>query len=273
MLRRLALHLGAALLMAAEYVFVPAPAGVICVAATAALWVGLLAYLVTFNRGQFFVSTLYEGARDKAQIAFTFDDGPDPGYTPRILDVLREQGVKATFFVVGRCADAHPELVLRIAREGHLVASHTYSHSNTFHLWPARRMAADIARGIETIERLVGLRPRYFRPPQGLRVPTLNQALSSLSAPPWCVTWTVRGLDTVSRSPSTIVARIERRLAPGAIIALHDGSTLGGFRDRSATIEALRILLGTCRARGLSCVRLDELLHPALEPGRLTAAQ
>jgi peptidoglycan/xylan/chitin deacetylase (PgdA/CDA1 family) len=228
---------------------------------------------VTSPRTQLFVPTIFRGPDDGARIAFTFDDGPDPAFTPQILEVLREFGARATFFVVGRCADAHPELLERTAREGHLIGSHTYSHSNTFHLWPARRMASDIARGIETIERVVGTRPCYFRPPQGLRVPPLRDALASLAAPLSCVTWTVRGLDTVSRSAVAIGARIERRLGAGAIVTLHDGSSLGGYRDRSATIEALRGLLRTCRERGLTCVRLDELLPPGSQAGRLKASR
>jgi peptidoglycan/xylan/chitin deacetylase (PgdA/CDA1 family) len=275
MLRRLSVQLIVAALLLAEYLAIPGPGAILWVAATVVLGGAVVAYLVTSPRTQLVVPTIYRGPATEARIAFTFDDGPDPGFTAQILDVLREFGAKATFFVVGRCADAHPELLVRTAREGHLIGSHTYSHANTFHVWPPRRMAADIARGIETIERVVGTRPRYFRPPQGLRVPPLREALASLAEPLSCVTWTVRGLDTVSRSAVAIVARVERRLEAGAIVALHDGSSLGGYRDRSATIEALRALLRMCRERGLTCVRLDELLGPAPDAaaGPLRAAR
>jgi peptidoglycan/xylan/chitin deacetylase (PgdA/CDA1 family) len=271
MSRRWPFQLGVAALLATEYVAIPGPTAALWVAATLALGIALVAYLVTSRRTQLIVPTIFRGPATEDRIAFTFDDGPDPAFTPQILEVLREFGAKATFFVVGRCADAHPELLVRTAREGHLIGSHTYSHANTFHFWPARRMAADIARGIETIERVVGARPHYFRPPQGLRVPPLGEALASLATPLSCVTWTVRGLDTVSRSAASIAARVERRLGPGAIVTLHDGSSLGGYRDRSATVEALRVVLRSCRERGLTCVRLDELLRPAVDaaPGTL----
>jgi peptidoglycan/xylan/chitin deacetylase (PgdA/CDA1 family) len=260
MLRRLPLHLSVVALLAAVYLAVPGPLAALWTSLALVLWVALVAHLVTSRRTQLFVPTIFQGPGTEARIAFTFDDGPDPAFTPQVLDVLREFGAKATFFVVGRCADAHPELLERTAREGHLIGSHTYSHANSFHFWSARRMAADIARGIATVERVVGTRPRYFRPPQGLRVPPLREALASLGAPVSCVTWTVRGLDTVTRSAAAIAARVERGLGPGAIVTLHDGSSLGGYRDRTATIEALRTVLRSCRERGLTCVRLDELL-------------
>jgi peptidoglycan/xylan/chitin deacetylase (PgdA/CDA1 family) len=271
MIQRLSVQLIVVALLATEYLLIPGPGAALWVSATLALGVALVAHLVTSRRTQLFVPTIFRGPETEARMALTFDDGPDPAFTPQVLDVLREFGVKATFFVVGRCADAHPELLARAAGEGHLIASHTYSHANTFHVWTAQRMAADIARGIQAIERVVGTRPRYFRPPQGLRVPPLREALASLPTPPSCVTWTVRGLDTVSRSAASIAARVERGLGPGAIVALHDGSSLGGYRDRSATIEALRAVLRSCRERGLTCVRLDELLQPAL--GALKGAQ
>jgi peptidoglycan/xylan/chitin deacetylase (PgdA/CDA1 family) len=261
MLRRLPLHLSVVALLVAVYLAFPGPVAALCISLVLVLWIALAAMLVTSRRTQLFVPTIFQGPGTEARIAFTFDDGPDPTFTPQVLEVLREFGAKATFFVVGRCADAHPELLARTAREGHLIASHTYSHANTFHFWSASRMAADIARGIDAVERVVGTRPRYFRPPQGLRVPPLREALASLATPVSCVTWTVRGLDTVTRRAASIVARVERRLGPGAIVTLHDGSSLGGYRDRTATIEALRAVLRSCRDRGLECVRLDELLR------------
>jgi peptidoglycan/xylan/chitin deacetylase (PgdA/CDA1 family) len=182
--------------------------------------------------------------------------------------VLSRHDAKATFFVVGRAAEAHAELVRRIRDEGHLIASHGYRHASTFHFWRAKTMADDLARGVETIERITGERPGYFRPPHGLRVPTLAKALvklgARLAAPaPRCVTWTVRGMDSVARTPESIIARIEPGLTGGAIVALHDGTNYGGRKSREPTVLALDILLARARAKGLACVRLDELLDHA----------
>jgi peptidoglycan-N-acetylglucosamine deacetylase len=222
--------------------------------------VGFFGWLIAGSTTQFFVPTVHRGPRDSGQVAFTFDDGPDDTFTPRILDVLAESGAKATFFVVGSAVQEHPDLVLRIAREGHLLASHTYTHAHSFHFRGSARMAEDIQSGIDAIERIAGSSPRYFRPPQGLRVPTLRAALARLSTRQVCVTWTVRGFDAFSRSKDAITARVERALGPGAIVALHDGTRFGGYRDRDATVDALRVLLAVCRERGLRCVRLDEML-------------
>lgn len=251
-----------ALLLAAAAAWALAPREIAPVAVLGVLLAGaaVIGVLVSSARTQLFVQTIFRGPRSSRALAFTFDDGPDPRYTGDILDVLRDAGVKATFFVVGRAAADHPELVRRIAADGHLLASHTYSHAHTFHFWRSRKMADDIARGIDAIERITGDRPLYFRPPQGLRVPTLRDALAKLPSPPACVTWTARGMDTVARSPEAIIARLTKALVPGAILTLHDGTAFGGLKSRAPTVAALKTLLEGARERGLKCVRLDELL-------------
>jgi peptidoglycan-N-acetylglucosamine deacetylase len=233
--------------------------------AAGAIVFGVIAWMVSSARSQVFVPTIFRGPATSGAVAFTFDDGPDATFTEQVLDVLREHGAKATFFVVGRAVEAHPELVRRMVADGHLVASHTFSHAHTFHFWRLRAMAEDIRRGIDAVARITGSAPRYFRPPQGIRVPMLRDALEEQSARPACVTWSVRGIDTVARSADAIVARIAHRLAPGAIVALHDGTEFGGLRSRAPTVRALPMLLGLARERGLSCVRLDDLLAPPRE--------
>jgi len=113
---------------------------------------------------------------------------------------------------------------------------------------------------------ITGVTPRFFRPPQGLRVPPLRDALASMAPSPTCVTWTVRGLDTIARSPEAILARIVPALAPGAIIALHDGTGFGGSSRRGSTVQALRRILVLARERGLSCVTVEQLLLPENRP-------
>src|ERR1035437_857281 len=100
-------------------------------------------------------------------VALTFDDGPDPVTTPRVLDVLHEKQVRATFFVVGKRAARHPELVRRALAEGHLVENHTWSHSPLFCFLTPGRLRAEIEKCAETLERIGGHRPRYFRSPVG----------------------------------------------------------------------------------------------------------
>jgi peptidoglycan/xylan/chitin deacetylase (PgdA/CDA1 family) len=120
-------------------------------------------------------------------------------------------------------------------------------------------MAADVRRGIEIVRGITGHAPRWFRPPQGLRVPTLRDALAIVGGDVSCVTWSVRGIDSMARSSETIVARVAKGLDSGAIIALHDGRGFGGTNDRGPTVKALPELLALAKSRKLACVTLDTM--------------
>ena len=224
------------------------------VAVAAAVWLGVQ---IVSPRSQRIVPTVFRLPEGTPHLALTFDDGPDPEITPQVLDLLAEHDMQATFFVVGCRADAHPELVRTIQRRGHQIGSHSHGHGHGFHFLPTRAMAAEIERGIDSIAAITGERPRAFRPPVGLRVPTLASALARLPERPTCYTWTERGLDTLGRPAQAIVDRLRPHLVPGAILTLHDGAGFGGSRDRSATVAALRELLGLLRERGLCSRRLD----------------
>ena len=230
----------------------------VVVALAAAAAVGWLAFHIVSPRSQWIVPTVFRLHGGAPELALTFDDGPDPTFTPQVLALLAAHGARATFFVVGQRAEAHPELVRQVQAAGHQVGSHSFAHAHTFHFLGAAAMAAEIERGITTIAAITGERPRAFRPPVGLRVPTLRAALRRLSQPVTCYTWTERGLDTIGRPAAAVVARLRPHLQPGAILTLHDGAGLGGSRDRSATIEALRELLMELARRGLRSRRLDE---------------
>lgn len=234
-----------------------APWNVVVTALVVTATVALFVWAIVSPRAQLLVPTAFR--LDGPGIAFTFDDGPDPTFTPKILEVLARHQVRATFFVVGQRAAAHPELVRRIEAEGHVLGSHTQTHSHAFHFGSPSRMHRDIEAGLVTLEGIVGHRPVWFRPPQGLRTPMLRDALTALPSLV-CVTWTERGLDAMGRSAEQIVARLSPRLQPGAILTLHDGVGFGGTTDRSPTVEALDTLLTTARRRGLSFVTVDSLV-------------
>lgn len=183
------------------------------------------------------------------RVALTFDDGPDLQRTPAVLDLLARQGVRATFFVVGAQAEAHPELVRRMAAEGHVVGNHSYTHSWRFPLRSLGRTVEELRRTGEVLHRITGLRPRLFRPPFGVTNPTIARAVRRLGLDP--VGWSIRSLDTMGQSPERVAARILRRLHPGAVILLH---------DRCAGSERLvGLLVEGLRSRGLEPVTLPEL--------------
>jgi peptidoglycan-N-acetylglucosamine deacetylase len=252
-----ALHLGLATALALETWLLHGTTRAVAWALTALAFVGLVTALVVHPRTQIFVPTRWRAPAGARGVAFTFDDGPDPTWTPRVLDVLARHGAKGTFFVLGRRALAHPELVRRIRDEGHALGCHSHDHALSFHFSTARAQASDLQRAEEALRQL-GTETRWFRPPQGIRTPQQAKALPSHLA---CVTWTARGLDSLATTAESILARLEGAVRDGAILTLHDGTGLGGGHDRAATVAALDVLLARARERGLRCVSLDTWLE------------
>ena len=184
-------------------------------------------------------------------MALTFDDGPHPEFTPRVLDVLAEHGVRATFFVVGCRVREHPELVRRIRREGHLLGSHSSTHPDARRLG-VRRLHADYADGRAALEEVVGAPVALFRPPNGTLDLKGVAVVRRLGLVPWL--WNV---DPADWHPDTgeddIVARCAG-VAAGDVVLLHDGlerPLAPGALDRSATVRALPRVLAALRGRGL----------------------
>jgi peptidoglycan/xylan/chitin deacetylase (PgdA/CDA1 family) len=152
-------------------------------------------------------------------VAPTFDDGPDPERTPALLDVLARAGAKATFFLVGKCAAAHPDLVRRIAGEGHAIGNHTFTHAWLPGL-SARRIEAELARCQDVLADVTGARPRLVRPPYGQRDFRFYRIARRLGLTP--VLWSLDSRDWTGASSETILRRA-RRAGPGDVVLLHDG--------------------------------------------------
>ena len=131
-------------------------------------------------RASWYLRMRCRARRAGRRVALTFDDGPDPQRTPAVLDLLARQGVRATFFVVGARAEAHPELVRRMATEGHVVGNHSYTHSWRFPLRSLGRTMEELCRTGEVLHRITGRQPRLFRPPFGVTNPTIAQAVRRL---------------------------------------------------------------------------------------------
>src|SRR3954453_4425451 len=179
----------------------------------------LILYLLFHPRNQCLVAnrSRVDGTRC---IALTFDDGPDPVDTPKLLDLLREKDVKATFFVVGRRADQYPEIVRRAWMEGHLIANHTWSHQSLFCFLMPGRLRNEIERCTESIRRSCGSSPRLFRSPVGLRHPLLTPYLEAGGLE--YISWTIRTFDTFTKNSNVLARRILKKAANGDIILLHD---------------------------------------------------
>jgi peptidoglycan/xylan/chitin deacetylase (PgdA/CDA1 family) len=194
-----------------------------------------------------------------ARVALTFDDGPTPGATDRVLDILGGLRVPATFFAIGHNALRAPDLLVRAASEGHLIANHTQDHSHWGIFGGSAYWDAQVDEADRVIERIIGRKPAMFRPPIGIK--TFYTMRAARRAGHAVVTWNRRAWDGMgSTDPQCILDRLLPRCRAGDIILLHDGvDPHVPRRDPSATIAALRPLILGLRARGLEPVRLDEL--------------
>jgi peptidoglycan/xylan/chitin deacetylase (PgdA/CDA1 family)/GT2 family glycosyltransferase len=206
-----------------------------------------------------FGRTYWEGATDERVVALTFDDGPNGPFTDAVLDILRREGVKATFFLIGKNARLYPEVAARIARDGHVIGNHTDSHPAGFALRPARYQRAEIDRAEESIHAVTGVYPHLFRPPQGIRSPWMMQVLAKDSLV--TVTWDEAPGDWLPYSAAQLASYTIAHAHPGAIILLHDGLNLARHPDRSATVDALPTIIDRLREEGYRFVTVPELLR------------
>jgi peptidoglycan/xylan/chitin deacetylase (PgdA/CDA1 family) len=261
MLRSLWIKLPALALAAAAIGVFDGAAGFLVAAGILLAAAALLMAIVFDVNSSFWAKTLWSAPRPRDAVALTFDDGPDPAFTSEVLRVLAERKVPAAFFVVGARVREHPELIERLDAEGHLVCNHTDTHSMTFHFQLWKTCRRELLACSAAIESVIGKRPALFRSPQGAKNPALGDVLGELGLT--AVGWQVRGFDSVTGDARKIEERIMRRVRPGGVILLHDGAGLGGSSDRSATLAALPRIIDRIRERGLTFVRLDELLEVA----------
>src|SRR3989475_3591328 len=204
--------------------------------------------------------TLYhQGAGGEHQVAITFDDGPDPRWTPKILDILKAANVKATFFLVGVNAEHHPALVRRIVDEGHEIGNHTYYHPNLALCWP-EHIRLELNATQLLLETLTGRATTLFRPPYAADTePSQLRELIPLQIAEdlnyMVVMESTDPQDSAKPGADTILQRVKQQRHDGSIILLHDA---GG--DRSQTVEALPRILDWLHTRGDSVVPLSTLL-------------
>ena len=184
---------------------------------------------------------------DRKVVALTFDDGPNPDATPLILDTLREKGVRATFFILGSHAERWPELVRRIAREGHQIGNHGYFHRKLQFKSPFY-VSRDIRLGIRAIKRAGGPAPKYFRAPHGFRSPWTTPIASSYGER--TIGWSLGVWDSDRPGVDEIVRRTLEGVEPGSIILLHDGDGYNPDGDRRQTAEALPQIIDRLKEQG-----------------------
>jgi peptidoglycan/xylan/chitin deacetylase (PgdA/CDA1 family) len=190
-------------------------------------------------------------------VALTFDDGPTEPWTSRVLDILKERGVKATFFVVGEHAKGNPALVKRAYDEGHTVGCHTATHRILTFMKPAERLS-EIESGAKAVEEISGRRPKYIRLPHGFKFPGMHLKLKQLDLVP--IPWTKGVWDTDMPPADELLRRVKRDMKPFEVLLLHDGIT-GDRPDatRRSLVEALPRIVDEYRRRGYEFKTIAEL--------------
>jgi len=192
-------------------------------------------------------------------VALSFDDGPDPDVTPRIMTLLEQHGATASFFCIGKRAEAWPEIVRDVARRGHSVENHTQRHPYAFACFGLRAMRREIDAAQITLARISGSTPRFFRAPAGLRSPLLDPVLSRSGLR--LTAWSRRGHDCVRRDPEAVLRQITSRLRDGDIVLLHDGSCARTRDGTPVVLAVLPRLLEHLQARGLRALSLPHALR------------
>ena len=188
-------------------------------------------------------------------MALTFDDGPYPPYTDRLLDVLKEKKAHATFFLVAEQAQRHPELVKRALAEGHTVGLHAFRHRDFLKLTEEERQK-DLALGKKVLHDITGKEPVYWRPPHGFRDFSVMEVAAAEKLT--VVNWSVIPRDWTGIGKQEIHNRVTDKAENGAIVLLHDGDSPFYKASRQATVDAVALLIDSLREKGYHLVSLEE---------------
>ena len=215
---------------------------------------------VVVQRLKMFGDPVLAGSPGHGRIALTFDDGPHPETTRRVLALLSERRQRATFFVIGNKVEAHPDVLREIVEQGHEVGLHSYAHERLYCFKSPAEVHQDIRRSQSAVQRACGVRPVLFRAPVGMVSSRTWQGVKSAGAV--LIGWSARGVDCLPhRLPQAVRTRVSRGLVDGAIVLLHDCAEKDDFVPPS--LEILGELLDEVAARGLTTVTVSELLESA----------
>ncbi|HEY0829055.1 MAG TPA: polysaccharide deacetylase family protein [Bacilli bacterium] len=198
----------------------------------------------------------------KRQIAFTFDDGPDPVYTPQLLDLLLKYNIKATFFVLGSKAEAFPDIIRRIHQEGHLIGVHNYTHLSNWLITPWSVIRKQVERSANIIEQITGDRPIYYRPPWGM----INLFDFRMRKKFHIILWSVMISDWRSHlkgDEQKLTKKLLASIRDGSVVLLHDScDNIGSFPHAPFyMLQALESVLSTLTIQGFEYLRVDEMIE------------
>lgn len=209
----------------------------------------------TSPRSSWFGDLTWHGPRSSNQVALTFDDGPNGETTLQVASILEEAGARGTFFEVGKAVVQQPEISKALVERGHIVADHSFSHSELGFL---RAGYPELKTTQAAIASAAGICPALYRPPHGSHTPFLSRTMSNNGLR--IITWDVSATDWTETDADRLARNIVARAKPGSIILLHDGLDGNIGEDRSVLIAALPAILAGLKAKGLTPVGLDTLL-------------
>jgi peptidoglycan/xylan/chitin deacetylase (PgdA/CDA1 family) len=184
------------------------------------IWIGINAIGSSRISSNYHVKTFCQNPLEtEKKIALTFDDGPGE-FTLEILELLKKYNAKAAFFCIGKNIEAHPEILQKVISEGHLVGNHSYSHSNFFDFYNAKKITEELQQTDALLEKFTSKKSNFFRPPYGVTTPSIRRALNVTGHK--VIGWSIRSLDGGTKNQELILNRIKKRIHPGGIVLLHD---------------------------------------------------
>lgn len=217
-----------------------------------ASWLGNLEYVPPAAMKRLLSGCIWEGTPDSGNMALTFDDGPDPAVTPAVIDALDAMGARGTFFLLGERVRRYPDIARLICERGHLIGSHTMTHSRLL-LMRRAEIDAELDDAQREIANATGVEPTLFRPPHGMFDFTAARAVRERGFD--MVLWTVLSGDYLDDAPDTVFRRVEPFIRPGAIAVFHDTEQGGG----AALPDILHRIGAVAAGRNVGLRGLDEL--------------
>lgn len=204
--------------------------------------------------------TIYRVKTDKKWVVLTFDDGPSPEWTPQILDELRNEKIKAVFFMIGHHVQKYPQIAQQVAEDGHTIGNHGYAHSVMLYYTPAE-IEEEILYTEYVIKKFTGQTTKYFRPPKAWVRKNIKDKIKSMGYT--IILWSLNSKDWVSFNHKSMVRYISQNIQNGDILLFHDSgnvaTTEGG--NRRQTVKAISLLVRTLKNKGFEFVSIEDLLN------------
>jgi peptidoglycan/xylan/chitin deacetylase (PgdA/CDA1 family) len=211
-----------------------------------------------FPQLNFYFVSFSRGPSDQGSVALTFDDGPDPKILPKLLELLKDENVKATFFMIGRAVEMNPEEVTRVEADGHLIGNHMYFHSPWWPFQMAFLIRDELVRTNQAFAKIIGRQPRLVRMPFSIGRPGLARVFRKLNMV--SIGWDVRGLEGLYREPKLIAEHIAKNARNGSIVLLHERYFRTKDFGADKVIATVREVITGLRERGFVFQRVDAML-------------